>query len=164
MSYMEDRLKRKNGQLPPLPAKKEKKAIPKVSKKKAAEQKEAKALGEDGILWNFFLEMRKKMTGKCLFTGDKTLKHDDERFHFSIAHLLEKRNFKSVATHPDNWVELSWDAHTDFDNGRITWEMLKDSAEWEILKEKLLNVLPSVAEEERKHKLYTKLNSLVYDK
>jgi hypothetical protein len=164
MGYLEDRLARKNGIAPPLPTRKEKKPLAKVSKKRAAQIEEDKKKGSDDELWNFFLEMRKKMTGRCLFTGEKSFKHDDERFHFSIAHLLEKRNFKSVATHPENWIELSWDAHTDFDNGKISWDMLKDSAEWTIIKEKLLLVLPMVAEEERKHKLYSKLNELIYGK
>ncbi len=154
----------KLGQLPKEAVPKPKKPMKKVSDKKAKEIAEAKKAGTDGEMWAFFVEQRKRMTGKCLFTGEKSLKHDDERFHFSIAHLLPKKYFKSVATHPEGWIELSWDAHTDFDNGKISWLMLRDSSEWKILKEKLLNILPMVAEEERKHKIYSKLIDLVYDK
>jgi hypothetical protein len=110
--------------------------------------------------------MRKTMTGKCLFCTGKSQKHDEETFHFSLAHLLPKAIFPSVATHPDIIIELCFygeSCHTNFDQGKITWEFIKDSAEWEFIKEKLLNVLPAVAEEERGHKLYGKLQKLVYE-
>lgn len=101
------------------------------------------------------------------------MKDDDEKFHFSIAHLLPKRpvkkgGFPSVGNNENNWIELCYYApnscHTNFDNGMITWEFIKDSAEWIVIKEKLLEVLPLVSEEERKHKLYDKLVKLVYSK
>jgi hypothetical protein len=141
--------------------------IAKVSVKKAKQIAEDKKAGTDGAMDLFFTEMRKTMTGKCLFCTGKSQKHDEETFHFSLAHLLPKAIFKSVATHPDNIIELCFyqnSCHTNFDNGTITYEFLKDSAEWSFIKEKLLNVLPAVAEEERGHKLYGKLINLVYDK
>jgi hypothetical protein len=109
--------------------------------------------------------MRKQMTGCCLFCGGKSQKKDDETFHFSLAHLLPKAIFKSVATHPDNIIELCFygeSCHTNFDNGQITWEFIVDSAEWLFIKEKILNVLPMVSVEERKHKLFSKLEKLVH--
>lgn len=148
---------------------KPRKAIPKKSAKKKAADAEAKEArgGGDKEMDLFFKSLRKGMKNKCLFCGGVTMKNDDEKFHFSLAHLLPKAIFKSVATNPDNIIELCfWNnsCHTQFDNGRITWEFVKDSKEWEIIKEKLLNVLPIVAMEERKHKLYSKLNDLVYGK
>jgi hypothetical protein len=95
------------------------------------------------------------------------MKKDDKKFHFSLAHLLPKSIFKSVATHPDILIELCFfgeSCHSNFDSGKITWEFIKDSKEWDIIKEKLLNVLPAVAIEERKNKLYSKLQQLVYEK
>lgn len=147
---------------------KEKKAprqISKVSVKKAKQNAEAKAAGTDGEMDLFFTQMRKTMTGHCLFCSGKTQKHDDETFHFSLAHLLPKNIFKSVATNEYNIIELCFysnSCHTNFDNGLITWEFIKDSAEWSIIKEKLLHVLPAVAENERGNKLYSKLTNLVY--
>lgn len=192
MSYLEDRNKRKLGLLPPLPTRKEKKPPNRVSKKKAAEDKANKEAGSDSELDLFFDAMIKRCTGKCLFCNSKTtaidpkLWRDDnpkwseeanDKKHertvetmkrASIAHLLPKRDidkggFPSVGTNEDNWIELCWQCHTDLDTGKITWEFIKDSKEWDVIKEKLLNVLPLVAQEEKKHKLYTKLNSLVYD-
>jgi len=139
--------------------------IPKVSPKKQREIEEGKKRGGDSEMDLFFRSLRKGMKNKCLFCGGPTMKGDDEKFHFSLAHLLPKKIFKSVATNPDCIIELCFynnSCHTNFDNGMITWEFIKDSKEWEIIKEKLLNVLPLVSLEERKHKLYGKLNDLVY--
>jgi len=155
----------KLGLLPKEAVPKPKKQIKKVSDKKAAEMKEQKAAGSDWAMDLFFQSQRKSMTGRCLFCNGDTMKKDDEKFHFSLAHLLPKAIFKSVATHPDNIIELCFygeSCHTNFDNGMITWEFIKDSAEWLIIREKLLTVLPLVAEDERKHKLYDKLLKLVY--
>lgn len=145
---------------------KKKYSIPKVSKKRAEKIKEQKANGSDSEMDLFFKSMRPKMKNKCLFCGEPTMKHDDEKFHFSLAHLLPKSIFKSVSMHPSIIIELCFynnSCHTNFDNGVITWEFIKDSKEWEVIKEKLLEVLPLVAEEERKNKLYSKLINLVYE-
>ncbi len=145
--------------------KKEPKPLRKVSLKKEAENKAAKEAGTDGEMDAFFKGLRKSMTGRCLFCNGNTMKQDDDKFHFSLAHLMPKSIFKSVATHPDIIIELCFygnSCHTNFDNGMITWLTLKDSKEWDIIKEKLLTVLPMVAQEERKHKLYTTLIELVY--
>lgn len=139
--------------------------IPKKSAKKLAQEKAEKEAGTDGSMDAFFKSMRLKMTGKCLFCGASTMKKDDEKFHFSLAHLLPKAVFRSVATHPDVIIELCFynnSCHTNFDTGTISWDFIKDSKEWDIIKEKLMTILPLVAPEERKHKLYSRLLSLVY--
>jgi len=140
--------------------------IPKKSAKTIAKEKAQKEAGTDGVMDLFFASNRSKMTGRCLFCNGDTMKNEDDKFHFSLSHLLPKAIFKSVATHPDVLIELCFynnSCHTNFDNGIITWEFIKDSKEWEIIKEKLLIVLPAVAPEERKHKLYSKLIELVYE-
>lgn len=155
----------------PLPQKK----IYKLNKKSAKRIEKEKALkesGSDSELDLFFEAMRKKMKGVCLFCGGKTEKDNDETYRRSIAHLLPKRpvdkgGFPSVAINENNWIELCHfgnSCHTNFDNGKITWEFLFDSKEGEILKEKLLLVLPAVAPNERKNKLYNRLIELVYGK
>lgn len=155
-------------------------------------EKEARG-GGDGEMDLFFDAMLKRCTGKCLFCNSKTTaidpkfyRDDNEKWsqeandkkyereiermkRASIAHLFPKREinkggFPSVGTNEDNWIELCWQCHTSFDTGKITWELLRDSKEWEIIKEKLLNVLPLVVMEERKHKLYDKISNLVYGK
>jgi len=149
----------------PLPEPKRKNGINPVSAKRQAKLDEQKLKGTDNEMDLFFKSQRKGMTGKCLFCSGDTMKKDNEKFHFSLAHLLPKSIFKSVATHPDILIELCFfgnSCHTNFDNGMITWELLKDSKEWDVISEKLLAVLPLVAEEERKNKLYDKLIKLVY--
>lgn len=145
---------------------KKKYTIPKIGAKLQKKLDEQKAAGGDSEMDLFFAANRKSMKGKCLFCNADTMKKDDEKFHFSLAHLLPKATFKSVATHPDILIELCFygnSCHTNFDNGMVTWEFIKDSKEWLIIREKLLNVLPMVAPEERKNKLYSKLEKLVYE-
>lgn len=146
-------------------AKKKQYKLNKVSEKRAAKLKEQENQGSESEMDLFFESQRPHMTGKCLFCGAKTMKEDDGKFHFSLAHLLPKAIFKSVATHPDNIIELCFynnSCHTNFDSGYISWEFLFDSKEWSIIREKLLQVLPCVAPEERKNKLYDRLEKLVY--
>jgi len=167
LTYFERFQKIKLGQLPKEAVAKPKKGINKFSKKRMEENKVKKESGGDNEMDLFFKSLRKGMKNKCLFCGGATMKNDDEKFHFSLAHLLPKAIFKSIATNPDNIIELCFfgeSCHTNFDSGKISWLMIKDSKEWLQIKEQLLIVLPMVSPEERKHKLYSKLNDLVYEK
>lgn len=152
----------KLGQLPKEAVPKQKKFIPKISEKKKKQLAEQKEAGNDNSLDLFFVAMRKKCKGKCLFCNSPTTYKHEELWRIAIAHLLPKAKFKSVATEESNWIELCWNCHTEFDTGKITWELLRDSKEFDILREKLFIVLPLVAPEERKNKLYSKLETLVY--
>lgn len=192
-SYFERMKLIKLGLLPKEAVAKSKKPMKKVSDKRAAENKAAREKCGESELDKFFDVMIKRCTGKCLFCGGKTTAvsnnfwRDDnpkwsqeanDRKHeqtietmkrASVAHLLPKRDidkggFPSVATNEYNWIELCWDCHTSFDKGRPSWVMLRDSKEWDIISEKLLSVLPMVAIEERKNKLYSQLIELVYPK
>jgi len=171
LTYREKLALIRSGQMEKTTKAKPKKPIAKVSKKRLAEDKAAKEGGTDNEMDKFFSSQRRKMTGRCLFCNGRTNRDNEDTFHFCIAHLLPKRpidkgGFPSVGTNEDNWIELCFygnSCHTNFDNGKITWEFLRDSKEWDIIKEKLLNVLPLVAIEERKHKLYSHLEKLVYE-
>ena len=148
---------------------KDKKPIAKKSAKRIEKEKEQKEAGTDTVLDKWFEAKRKECKCKCTFCGGKTDSKNDELYRRAIAHLLPKRSvntggFPSVGTHEDNWVELCWQCHDNFDRSMISWETLKDSHEWLILSEKLHEILPEVAEEERKHKLYSKLTDLLYGK
>lgn len=144
---------------------KEKKAysIPKVSKKRAEKIAKEKEERGDGGMDKWFEEMREWLNGKCAFCGAATTWKNKDLWRIAIAHLLPKAKFESVAKNSNNWTELCWDCHTNFDNGMISWEMLYDSHEWLMLREQLKLVLPLVAETERKNKLYDKLLKLVSD-
>ena len=70
-------------------------------------------------LWDWFKLRRKEMTGICAHCGNPSTKKDDDKFHFSIAHILPKSLFPSVSNHPDNWVELCFwgnSCHSNMDN------------------------------------------------
>lgn len=139
-----------------IPKVKTKKGLAQQSEKKKQEIKEEKVSGEGKALKAFFERCRQHMTGKCLFCGGKTERDNDNTYKNSIAHLLPKRKnqFPSVATHLDNWIELCFfgnSCHTNFDSGRITWEFLADSKEFDVIKEKFLKVYPSIAEKERRN-------------
>lgn len=174
MVYSREQYNRiKLGLEPKTTGAKPKKPIARKSEKKLAEEKKQKEAGGDNEMDLFFEAMRKRMKGVCLFCGLKSERDNDSTYRNSIGHLLPKRDidkggFPSVSTNEDNWIELCFYApnscHTNFDNGIITWELLKDSKEWLIIREKLLNVLPVVAMEERKNRLYSKLTELVYSK
>jgi hypothetical protein len=151
----------KNGLLQKECVPKPKKPLKKISDKKAAEMK---ADSGDDALDKWFEEMRYWLNGKCAFCGGKTTWKNNDMWRIAIAHLLPKSKFKSVATNNDNWTELCWDCHTNFDSATITWDMLRDSHEWLMLQEQLKRVLPLVAEEERKNKLYSRLTELVFEK
>jgi len=151
-SYLEDRLKRKNGELPPLPTKKDKKPIPKVSAKK---QKELSGAKGDDALDKWFEERRKEMTGRCVLCNSSTLKGNDDEYRRSIHHLLDKRPtmFPSVALHPDNWLEVCFygnSCHTNIHNGTITIDLILDSREGEIIISKFKKIFPFIDPSEHK--------------
>lgn len=133
--------------------KKEPKPIAKVSEKKKQQDKEAK--GEKDELQEWFEARRQEMTGKCIICGGKTEKHNDATFKNSIHHLFEKRSnmFPSVKTIPENWLEVCFfgnSCHTNIHGGLITWEILSDSKEWDLILPKILRVYPHIAPEEHK--------------
>lgn len=128
----------------------------KVQAEEAAAKKAASVEGVDNKQDIWFAEKRKEMTGRCVFCGGKTEKNNDVTYRNSVAHLLAKRKsmFPSVATHPDNWLELCFygnSCHTNFDNSIIAWELLADSNEWKIIVDKFKLIFPSIAPEEHKN-------------
>lgn len=154
MSYLEDRRQWKQFGKPKV--EKPKYQLRKKSLKRLAEEAAEKEAGTDEGMDRWFIERRKEMKGRCQFCNWKTEKANDETYRRSIAHLLPKRPnmFPSVATNPDNWLELCFygeSCHTNFDNNIISLELLHDSAEWKIISEKFKRIFPFIAEAERKN-------------
>ncbi len=159
----------KQGLLPKEAVAKPKKAIAKVSKKRKLENEKSKQNEGDSEMDRFFELMRKEMTGKCLFCGGKTEKNNDKYYKFSIAHLFPKKPsmFPSIATHPLNWLELCYfgnSCHSNFDNGKLSFELLKDSKEWDVIVDKFNQLAPLLTDAERAKKFYTNLETLIYKK
>jgi hypothetical protein len=128
-----------------------KKPIAKKSAKKikqeAEEKKGKKAPSADKERW--FQERRREMTGKCKNCQKPSCKNSNEYFRFSVAHILAKRKgmFPSVATHPENWIELCQNCHQDLDNCMIDLTAL---ACWDEVVVKFQKIYPSIAAEEKK--------------
>ncbi len=77
-------------------------------------------------LEKWFLERKKEMTGICQNCGGKTEKNT-KQYKCSAAHILPKSKFKSVSTHPLNFIELCFygrSCHTNFDNKIIDIDKL----------------------------------------
>ena len=130
--------------------------IPKVSKKKQQQHKELKETQGDNGLDKWFEEQRKLMTGKCCLCGGKTEKGNDETYRRSLHHLFDKRKtmFPSVACNMDNVLEVCFygnSCHQNIHNGRITFELLLDSEEAEMIIKKFKKIYPYMAESERKN-------------
>ena len=115
-------------------------------------QKEANGGTLNSDLW--FTSKRHQMTGFCLCgCNTRSSKEDDVYWKFSAAHILSKAKFKSIAWHPDNWVELSfWNGcHTVFDN--MGYEFCKNTKPvlWKIVVEKFKKLYPFIHHSEVKH-------------
>ena len=141
-----------------LPKTKKSYSIPKKSAKKLKQEAEEKKLrgDDDTLMEQWFKARRKELTGRCDFCGGKTEKQNNETFRFSIAHLFAKRPsmFPSIATHPANYLELCYygnSCHANFDNGMISWQLLKDSKEWSLIIGKFKEIYPFISENERKN-------------
>ncbi len=109
--------------------------------------KEEKGGGE---LQRWFEDRRKEMTGKCVNCSGKSCKDDDKYWKFSIAHLMPKAYVKSVATHPDNWLELCHfgnGCHSLMDNKMID---LIDMNCFDTIIQKFVKIYPHIAQEEKR--------------
>jgi hypothetical protein len=149
MGLDEIRKLKENAKLP-----KEKKVyrIPKKSAKKIADEKTIKEnqAGETELV-KWFKGRMKFMSGKCCNCGDKT---ETKKYEFaigSIAHILEKRNnmFPSVKYHPQNFIELCYPCHQNFDNF-WSWEEKQKLKCWPQVVEKFIMIEPDIAQGERK--------------
>lgn len=139
-----------------IPKEKKVYRIPKVSEKRKQKIAQQKANEGDNGLDLWFEARRKEMTGRCCLCNGKSEKNNDETYRRSIHHLLEKRPamFPSVALHEDNWLEVCfWGnaCHTNIHSGTITMELLRDSAEWDIIATKFKKIYPFIAENEREN-------------
>ena len=101
-------------------------------------------------LQRWFEDRRKEMTGFCANCGGVTSKNDDKYYKFCIAHLLPKAYVKSIATHPDNWIELCYfgkSCHAQYDNHMI--DMI-DLNCFDSVIEKFVRMYPSISKDERR--------------
>lgn len=124
----------------------------KVKPEPKAMGKGTKAVKENAVdLDQWFKEGDKEASGKCKHCGGRTCKGDPLYYKHSQAHILPKRLFPSVATHPLNRIELClWNnnCHGNMDNG--TLDIINMNCFDEII-EKFTSIYPAIAPNERKY-------------
>jgi hypothetical protein len=131
-----------------------KKPIAKKSAKKLAQEAEEKAVrttGGGSELDRWFKARRIEMEGVCLHCGEKTTKHQDQWYKSGVAHILPKNIFKSIKTHPLNWIELCFwknNCHGNFDNHMIDITELNC---YDLVIERFIVMYPDISPKERKY-------------
>lgn len=115
----------------------------------AVTEPDVKAGKDYAELDRWFKERHKEMTGRCQNCMGKTEK-DGRHYKCSIAHILPKAYFPSVATHPSNFLELCFygkSCHTNMDNKMLD---LTEMACWDDIVTKFCAMYPSIAIKERR--------------
>lgn len=137
-------------QIPKVSAKRQKQMETEVENRDAT-KKMTKTVSGTAELTRWFQDRRKEMGGKCLHCADPSCKNNDEYFKFSIAHILPKRIFKSVATHKDNWLELCFwgnSCHTNLDNNMLD---LIDLNCFDTVIQRFVAMYPAIDPKERRY-------------
>lgn len=132
------------------------KPIAKISEKRlSALQEESEEVQpfrssqHSAVLERWFKERHSEMTGTCMHCGGKSSK-GTPLFKCSIAHILPKSLFPSVATHPLNWLELCFwgqSCHTNLDNYILDITELHC---FDAVIERFIAMYPFIAEKEKR--------------
>jgi hypothetical protein len=104
-----------------------------------------------GDLNRWFLERAKECTGICSCCGKPSSIRSGVFWKWSIAHIFPKEKihgFPSIATHPDNWIELCIQCHTLFDRSLHVAHTLPC---WGIVVKKFLIFEEDIKETSRKY-------------
>lgn len=127
-------------------------SIPKISEKrknKLAEEK-ARLGGDDTELVKWYARIMKTEEPICWETGNKINKKDKTAWHGSICHILPKKLFPSVQTHPQNYLILQMygGTHGQFDS---SWHNASKMKVWNLAVERFIMIEPDIALDERKY-------------
>lgn len=137
-----------------LPREKKKYVIPKKSAKKIKQEAEQKELNKStggSEMERWFKARRLEMKGICSHCSGKTSKDSDKYYHFCLAHILPKNLFKSIKTHPLNYLELCFfgnSCHTNFDTHQIDITELNC---YDVVIERFIGMYPEIVPDERKY-------------
>jgi hypothetical protein len=141
------------------------KAIEKVTKvmpKDVKVKKEIAKVSPKMKLDEWFLSTRQKLTGKCQCgCGENSSKSDNLYFKHSCCHIFPKSKFKSVATHPLNFVERAFwgGCHSVMDDTSI--KRWVNMADWQDIKHKFAILSTHLTPTEKANKFYRLLEELV---
>lgn len=155
LSEYQQKLNRiKLGQEPKTTGPKPKKPIAKKSAKKLEQEKAEKKErgGESTNLQKWYEKIMQNEPGKCWETDVNINRMDKLGWHGSVAHILGKRDFPSVATHPQNYMILCmWNgSHGNYDS---SWERAATMKVWKYALNIIINVLLPLLPPEEKRKL-----------
>ena len=137
---------------------------PKSAKRLAAEKsaKEQRADGETE-LQEWFTRIMKAEKPVCWETGQsidtrksandpdgKPVKNFVNEFHGSIAHILPKKIFKSIKTHPKNYLILKmWGGiHARYD---LSWDSASKMKVWPVAVKRFIEMYDDIADSEKKY-------------
>lgn len=123
----------------------------------------AAQVSKNAALTRWFNDRRKEMNGVCAHCGGRTEKHNDATFKCSIAHILPKAYFKSVAMHPLNWIELCFyknSCHTNFDNKML--DIIELNC-FDTVIERFIAMYPDIAQDEKRRIPIILLNYVKYN-
>jgi len=102
-------------------------------------------------LQGWFEDRKRELKGVCQNCGGKTIKDENDKYWKSyIAHLLPKAHVMSVATHPDNWLELCHfgnNCHGMMDKHQID---LIDMNCFDTIIQKFAKIYPHIAPSEKR--------------
>lgn len=136
-------------------AKKERKPIPAKSKKRVEKekaQKQEKGPDHETDLQQWFNHIMATEKPVCWETGEEidTTEPDQRGWRGSIAHVLPKKLFKSVATHPDNYLILKMygGTHDRYDS---SWAKAQKMKVWPEAVRRFVKIYPSIADSEKKY-------------
>lgn len=130
---------------------KKKYSIPNKSAKLVQKEKEqAAAKDEETELQKWYARIMAFETPVCWETGSKINKEDKRAWQGSVAHVLPKKLFPSVATHPKNYLILQMygGAHGQYDS---SWHNAQKMKVWPIAVGRFLMIEPDIAPDERKY-------------
>lgn len=94
----------------------------------------------------WFREIIKREKHVCWETGEYI---PDKYMRCAVAHILAKKTFKSVATHPLNYLILS--AHNGSHQKTDRWDKFQEMRVWDIAVQRFIQIYPFIAKEERKN-------------
>lgn len=124
---------------------------PKSAKKLAAEKQEKDQRGDQETeLQRWYQDIMKNEKAICWETGVIIDKKDPKGWHGSIAHILPKKLFPSVSTHPLNYTILSmWGGtHDTYDS---SWTSAQKMKVWPKAVERFKLMFKDIADNEKKY-------------
>jgi hypothetical protein len=105
--------------------------------------------GKKTPLQEWYDTIMERETPYCWETDIYINKLDTDWWHGSIAHVLPKKLFKSVATHPMNFLVLNmWDAHKKYDKD---WYSASKMKVWPEAVKRFIIMYPNIHPFERKY-------------